>query len=191
MTEKIFCIGLSKTGTSSLNVALEMLGFKAKHFSFMSYRYGKLVLDPKHVEEYDAFTDTPAANCFKYLDKTYPNSKFIYTVRDLESWLKSCEKHYRLNPFDLSLAYRHFKWVHLQMSLYGCFNFDYAKFKRAYKNHDRRIREYFKDDNRLLILNVCSGEGWEKLCPFLNKEIPKMPFPKSNVTAQKVHKVIE
>ncbi|MEM9213311.1 MAG: sulfotransferase family protein [Cyanobacteria bacterium P01_F01_bin.150] len=183
---KIFCIGLSKTGTSSLNSALEHLGFKAKHFPFMSYRKGNLVLNPEHVDNYDAFSDTPVANCFKYLDKKYPNSKFIYTVRDKEAWLKSCEKHYAISPLNLSLIYKQFKWVHLQYSLYGCLNFNKEKFSGAYSRHDNNVLEYFDTSSRLLVLNICDGEGWDKLCPFLNKSIPDISFPKSNITAAKI-----
>jgi hypothetical protein len=31
-------------------------------------------------------------------------------------------------------------------------------------------------------MNICDGEGWEKLCSFLNKPIPDVPFPKENIT---------
>ena len=41
--------------------------------------------------------------------------------------------------------------------------------------------EYFRERPKdLLVLNVCAGEGWEKLCPFLNKERPDVPFPYLN-----------
>jgi 3'(2'), 5'-bisphosphate nucleotidase len=33
-----------------------------------------------------------------------------------------------------------------------------------------------------LVINVVAGEGWEKLCPFLGKPVPEIPFPKANVT---------
>ncbi len=36
--------------------------------------------------------------------------------------------------------------------------------------------------DKLLIMNVVAGDGWETLCPFLNKSIPDIPFPKANVT---------
>ncbi|MCB9103908.1 MAG: hypothetical protein H6633_06640 [Anaerolineales bacterium] len=186
---KIFCIGLSKTGTSSLNDALEILGYRAVHFPFMSYRKGRLVLNPTHVAENDAFSDTPVANCFEYLDRTYPNSKFIYTVRDKQSWLRSCEKHYRLKPQKLALIYQHFKWVHLQLSLYRTLNFEPRQFSRAYERHDAKIREHFGNSNRLLVLNIIDGQGWDKLCPFLGKAILEKPFPRSNVTAAKLNRL--
>jgi len=30
-------------------------------------------------------------------------------------------------------------------------------------------------------MNICAGDGWGTLCPFLEKEIPDVPFPKTNV----------
>ena len=32
------------------------------------------------------------------------------------------------------------------------------------------------------MLDVSGGEGWEKLCAFLDRPVPDMPFPKANVT---------
>ena len=51
------------------------------------------------------------------------------------------------------------------------------------KLHYSERKKYFKDrPNDLLVMNICNGEGWEKLCPFLNKPVPDAPFPKENVT---------
>ena len=87
----IFGIGLSRTGTSSLNSALNELGIKSKHFLYfpvstsIPYPYFSLNV-------YSGALDTPIAANFKKLDKMYPNSKFILTIRDIDSWLESCKK---------------------------------------------------------------------------------------------------
>jgi hypothetical protein len=40
------------------------------------------------------------------------------------------------------------------------------------------VKEYFRDrPDDLLVMNICAGEGWEKLCPFLGLAIPKVKFP--------------
>ena len=31
-------------------------------------------------------------------------------------------------------------------------------------------------------MNIVAGEGWNELCPFLGQPVPKMSFPKANVT---------
>jgi hypothetical protein len=38
------------------------------------------------------------------------------------------------------------------------------------------------EDNRTLVMNIIEGDGWEKLCPFLNKEIPSVDFPNKDFT---------
>jgi hypothetical protein len=30
-------------------------------------------------------------------------------------------------------------------------------------------------------MSICTGDGWEKLCPFLGQPIPRVAFPKLNV----------
>ena len=66
---KTFGIGLSRTGTTSLTLALEALGLSVAHFPTTM----------KQIEEHDAATDTPVAASFQSLDSRFPGSKFIYT----------------------------------------------------------------------------------------------------------------
>jgi hypothetical protein len=70
--------------------------------------------------------------------------------------------------------------------MYGCLSFDPDRFLAAYRRHDRAVKDHFAGrEEDLLILNVCGGDGWNKLCSFLNKPVPSKSFPKSNVTAEK------
>lgn len=49
------------------------------------------------------------------------------------------------------------------------------------------MRDYFAGrPEDLLIMDICAGDGWEKLCPFLGFEIPETPFPHLNTRAEKV-----
>ncbi len=67
MRNKVFGIGLSKTGTKSLVKALKILGYKSVHY-------------PRNLnvlKNYDAAADISVAHAFKELDKKYPKSKFI------------------------------------------------------------------------------------------------------------------
>ena len=42
----------------------------------------------------------------------------------------------------------------------------------GFKQHNEMVKEFFKNDpNLLLILCWERGDGWDKLCPFLNKEV--------------------
>ena len=30
-------------------------------------------------------------------------------------------------------------------------------------------------------MNICAGDGWERLCEFLDVPVPDVPFPRENV----------
>ncbi|CBY16205.1 unnamed protein product [Oikopleura dioica] len=51
--------------------------------------------------------------------------------------------------------------------------------KSYYREHNERVKKIVPKD-RLLIWNV--KDGWEPLCKFLNKDIPKIPIPHVNKT---------
>ncbi len=171
-TGKIFGIGLYKTGTSSLHRALTILGFRSFHdvlFYIRERAKNEDTLFPKSIlDHYNAFGDHPFPAHFKEVDQEYPNSKFILTVRDIDSWLKSVKQHVkrnRFNPF-----YR------------GKFNrYDEAKETSRWHQHTEEVIGYFKDRSQdLLIMNIIEGDGWEGLCVFLNLPVPPVPFPHWN-----------
>src|SRR3989338_5334651 len=96
---KIFGIGLMRTGTVSCAEALRILGYSVAHFDelreVMEKSGGWLAGDfeTDWLVKYDAAFDNPIPGIFIELDKRYPGSKFILTVRDLDSWLESCRKY--------------------------------------------------------------------------------------------------
>ena len=64
------------------------------------------------------------------------------------------------------------------MSIFNCYYYNEDYFSILYDNHLRNVKYYFKDRKRdLLIIDICGGEGWEKLCQFLGKDIPEASFP--------------
>ena len=178
---KVFGIGLSKTGTSSLAYALELLEYKVKDcLGVEEYRKGDITsIDETVLANHNALTDTPIPSFYRELDAQYPDSKFILTVRNIDGWLKSCKKQFNQK----SAAKQSEAHNQLFTDLYGTDIFEENKFKQGYLDFVDGVMTYFKDrPNDLLVLNITDGEGWEKLCPFLNKPVPAQPFPKSNVT---------
>ena len=177
---KIFGIGLSRTGTTSLSSALEILGYRSFHFPFIRSFFGRIYIRKQYLENYDALTDTPVALLYQELDKKYPGSKFIYTVRDMESWLASCEKYPAFHKgSDYSKSNK--ITARLRQRLFGTDYFDRQKFKEAYLRHDTEVRDYFKDRPQdLLVLNITEGDAWNPLCTFLEKVKPGVPFPNKN-----------
>jgi len=185
-TGKVFAIGLSRTGTKSLAVALNHLGIKTKWYPQDRQTYHELVLGNYRLsilEEYQAITDTPIVPFYPQLDEAFPGSKFILTVREKASWLKSCEKHWagsRIPPSDPPFWQRYANFI--DACVYGCNAFNASRFSYVYDLHVANVREYFRDRAEdLLVLDVCNGGGFEKLCPFLGLPVPDDPaFPKEN-----------
>ena len=71
------------------------------------------------------------------------------------------------------------RYIHLLHDrLYGTQKYEPEAFSRVYDIYVAEVSEYFKDRSQdLLILDICGGEGWDKLAPFLGATIPKVPFP--------------
>jgi hypothetical protein len=169
MTGKIFGVGLSRTGTSTLVNALGILGFSAVHFP---HRDSDIVNN-------DAAADTPIAANFVQLDRMFPNSKFIYTTRNIEDWLSSCARFWakRQAIFDSEKPI-----TDLHQRLYKTTTFDRELFTAAYRRHDAFVRKYFADrPDDWIEFDICEGGGdWPVLCKFLGTDIPTIPFPWSN-----------
>jgi hypothetical protein len=162
---KIFGIGLSRTGTTSLHRALEILGYRSVHYPPPDSIDALL-------EDHDALSDTPVACRFRELDCRYPNSRFILTVRDFRSWLTSTRRFFAGPPPEQ--AWRR----EVRLETYGRLDWDRRAFLHAYHRHIETVTEYFATrPEALLILDVVAGEGWEPLCDFLEKPVPALPFP--------------
>jgi hypothetical protein len=99
---------------------------------------------------------------FKELDKTFPGSKFILTERDKKSFAKSYINYFEGTEFEKSPD-------------------EVDEILEKYEKHNQDVKDYFKDrPDDLLVIDVIGGEGWEKLCPFLDKPVPSQPFPHKN-----------
>lgn len=191
---KVFGIGLSRTGTTSLTDALHLLGYSAVHFPQDAVTraevYRSLACRPASVslsvlQEADALTDIPVCCLYQALDRGYPGSKFILTVREKHAWLRSCETFWRRHvesaarvvPDGPIIQYMRAMDTHL----YGTFAYEAEGFSRAYDRYCAEVLEYFKDrPEDLLILDITTGQGWNELAPFLGLAIPQLPFPWEN-----------
>jgi hypothetical protein len=182
---KVFGIGLSRTGTKSLNAALNRLGIRTRH-----YPVSKSILRCLENQDYsfelddrcDGILDITVSPFYRELDEFYPGSKFILTTRDPCEWADSLELHWlskerkssqkNLSPTQKSIRSR------LRILNYGRTNFERETMLRAFHEHNQRVMEYFKNrHNALLVMNIPSGDGWERLCPFLELPVRQDPFP--------------
>jgi len=174
----IFGIGLSKTGTTSLHDALEILGYRSIHYPPAHMMLGG---DYSCLRDYEAASDISVSFCFEQLDKAFPGSKFILTDRAEESWLRSCAARFPREVIHAFYGGRPEEAVFEQC--YGTTYYQEEHFRLARGRHLGCVLEHFAgrwDD--LLILNPCAGDGWERLCAFLGRPIPSSAFPSSNQT---------
>ncbi len=173
----IFGIGLSKTGTHSLTRALELLGLRAIHYpdpaGMVAGRFREVLAG------YDAATDISVSACFRELDRAFPGSRFILTLREIDQWIESVADHRRRRDH-LPIAPDCPKAI-IRERVYGVRTFDEEAFRRAYARHRREVRDYFAcrpDD--LLEIDLCAAPSWDRLCAFLGRPVPDIPFPHLN-----------
>ncbi len=173
---KIFGLGYHKTGSTTLETALITLGYdcKGKHdHLFEAISNDNWAVVDEAISKHDAFRDMPWPLFYQELDQRYPGSKFILTVRDSEKWIASCGNHYK-NIGDPLFA-----------RIYGDgFHFPVGNEKRwihTYEAHNEEVRSNFKKrPEDFLEVNWEAGDGWNKLCQFLDKPVPGRPFPHAN-----------
>jgi hypothetical protein len=207
---KVFCLGLSRTGTTSLHEALRALGVRSIHFPihlftqpeavglppfrpvlrlgpYGSWRRGKELKasrfhhDAKRLlDSHDAFCDLPVPLFFRELDGMFPGSKFILTTRDCQGWLKSMQ--WLLDDGGI-LWKRGRIGDELHYRVYGTTVFDRAKLADAWRKHHRDVSFFFSGRSAdLLELRVDRGElGYKTLAGFLGMETElDGPCPRAN-----------
>lgn len=176
---KIFGVGLEKTGTKSLSVALGLLGFNIPHgcmghsgsiwytFSRGDYKSG--------LRSRDGRVGMVMADYFAQIDEAWPGSRFILTTRETDSHLKSLRRHLAgagLNNYEypVELFGRGLSW--------GCDGFVEDRVRWRIRTHQDEVRRHFKDrPEDLLELPLSAEHKWEKLCAFLDKDHPGVPYP--------------
>lgn len=179
----VFGIGLSKTGTTSLNDALNILGFRAEHLPPCAHvgAQGKISLDwPWWLSKSNAATDLTVAAVFEDLRDMFPNARFIYTPRNLDKWLDSCRRHFSHELAARRVEQKNFHLMELTHAFYGSYLYDEELYREAYLRHDHAVQKAFAGDNAFLEFDLTDNPSWDPLCEFLKLPIPDQPFPQSN-----------
>ncbi|CAK8694534.1 unnamed protein product [Clavelina lepadiformis] len=205
---KIILAGFSKTGTKSMAVALQELGFVVydymDHFWYHDKEWKRISEKGATDEDFrqmydgvDAVTGAPAYHFWEEIQHAFPDTKIILTTREEEVWFKSWVK-----QADVQTRNKTFQWIQILSPtgwryfrfyqtwvrmLYGLsvkspfdFNFHYNPTlnKSNFRHHQAYCLQNAPKD-KLLVFNV--NQGWEPLCKFLGKSIPDKPFPRVNV----------
>lgn len=202
---KVFCIGLNKTGTTTLEVVLKDIGYKmgdqpTAELLFEDWNLRNFAPIIKYCQTADAFQDMPFSlpYTFMALDRAFKGAKFILTIRDsAEQWYDSLVKfHSKLwsdgNAIptieelrNASYRYKGFAYE-VNRGLFQTPESDpYHKETLIgyYNTHNDMVLDYFKSrPEKLVVINVSKSSDYTKLCQFLDRPVLKSEFPWENKT---------
>jgi sulfotransferase family protein len=178
---KIVGIGLPKTGTTTLGCCLRRFGYKHRTYDMdlaVQVKRNNLSDALAEASRFESFEDWPWFLMYKELDETYPNSRFILTIRkDAETYVKSLQGHHERE----GIRKVDFVKPHWWDYVHGVepAQWDYQASAERYERHNQRVLEYFGERRGRDLLVVCweKGDGWQQLANFLNKRCPDEPFP--------------
>lgn len=174
---KLFGIGLPRTGTTSLNLALNAIGISSIHFPFGLYE-----TDHRNIlNEYQAFVDTPIPLLSEELDRLYPNAGFVLTTRPIKDWLNSME--WLLTEGRQIWPWRE-EYDEYNQQFFGSADFETDLYQDCYEKYHARMYKYFEGRKDLLILDLAKGYGYQELCQFLDVPIYQGKYPRGNESRQ-------
>jgi hypothetical protein len=187
-------VGLGRTGTFSLKIALEKLGFSPCFHLLDVFRRPTLIQllveigksDDGDVNwqslfsKYRAGVDFPFTTHYKELLELYPDIKVILTTRDPDSWYESAR---RTIYYIQKLLIHGLPWGRAigrktiwQRLFHGRFS-ERAYALEMYAQHVRCVQQVIPPE-QLLLFDV--RDGWTPLCEFLNVPVPLESFPQAN-----------
>lgn len=205
---KIIGAGFGRTGTLSLKVALEELGFgPCYHMTELLHRPGDFAFWEAATkgeavnwhdifDNYQATTDWPACTFYQDLMKVYPDAKVLLTIRNPESWYESAQSTiYQISRFATisplgRLIFRIMRMFAINGPRIGMlantlvwkktFHGRFADKAYALEVFKQHIEDVksYVPADKLLVFEV--KEGWEPLCAFLGVAVPDKPFPRLN-----------
>jgi hypothetical protein len=200
MSLKVIGAGFGRTGTLSLKVALEQLGFgpcyhmvevmsRPNHIA-MWHRlaFGKSIDWDELFDGFAATVDWPGCTYWRELADHYPDAKVLLSVRPAENWWRSMNdtiypamKMMALRADAPPEAKQQQEMVRRQVledTFHDRFE-DKAFALEVFQKHIDEVRAAI-EPKRLLVFDV--AESWGPLCRFLGVPEPAEPFPRLNDT---------
>ena len=191
MALKVVGSGLGRTGTKSMQTALNMLGLGPCHHMVEVFAHpesrllwieaskGKPDWDAIFAD-YQSVVDYPGARYWREIAAHYPNAKVLHTVRDADQWFDSTQATIfapdgpgtKPGPFQ--------EFFDSVVSDFRDHMHDRAFMTDYFRRHTETVIRAIPKD-RLLVYQV--GDGWEPLCKFLGVKVPAEPFPSENSRA--------
>jgi hypothetical protein len=172
---RVFGVGLNKTGTSSFDKALKILGFESLHDGGREVHDAvKQAIDEgvpllTHLDPtFDAFSDIGLlSRRFRLLDSQYPGSHFVLTTRPFDDWLDSRKRHVQRNVALKEAGEYHDTFLVI----------DEEKWTNEWTVHMERVHAYFAGRADFLEVDFTNNPEWGPLCAFLGVVEPAEAFP--------------
>jgi len=199
MTLKVIGAGFGRTGTLSLKLALEQLGF-GPCYHLYEIRNRPELLAPwlaalegarpdwdQVFNGYASQVDWPSSFYWQDLHAAFPEAKVILTLRDPDAWFASLRA--TIVP-SVTIGSQHGDSAHARAvsdmvyrTIYhGLFQgrmTDRDFVLKVWRDHVDSVRRTVPP-GQLLEFDV--REGWGTLCAFLGAPVPAAPFPRTNST---------
>jgi hypothetical protein len=189
---KIIGAGLGRTGTMSLKVALEQIGFgPCYHMVDVWARMpeslalweaaarGEPVWDTIF-SGYRSTVDYPGCTYWRELTAKYPDAKVILSTRNPESWFESVSTTI-FGPFSRAAIANIGAGSFFEDTVLKDFDArrmdDTAYMTRIFEHWNAAVIAEVPAD-RLLVFEA--RQGWQPLCEFLGVPVPETPYPRVN-----------
>jgi hypothetical protein len=190
--------GVGRTGTFSLKLAINRLGFGPCHHmeAVITNMPAQVPLWSEALDGradwravYDGFgsaVDWPTAGFFRELASAYPHAKFVLTHRNPETWADSFgETIYTVMAGKDQAPPEKRAWLEMAYGVIAKSGFpnglDRDGLIKGFIAHNEAVKAAIPAD-RLLVYQV--KEGWAPLCTFLGVPVPDEPFPRTNDRAE-------
>lgn len=190
---KVLGLGFGRTGTSSLKMALDHLGFGPTLHNAAFTEVQSKLQKPWHfkangaqnvpwsalTEGYESVTDWPAVYYWRQMISEWPDAPVILTVRPVREWMESMRR--TIVPNIMSqIGSMNFQNSGSRIIIgYLTFNDDFSdeNMMRVYAKHVADVKAAV-EPGRLLVFNV--KDGWGPLCRHLGVPVPDVAFPTTN-----------
>jgi hypothetical protein len=192
MTLAVIGVGVGRTGTFSLKLALEQLGFgpchhmtevngsEAQKAFWRAAARGETASWGEAYAGYRSAVDYPTAYFWRQLASNYPDARLILTTRDPDAWYDSVAKTISFS-FGPENDPDSFGRAVIGEAVFGGRFADRAHAIAVYEAHNEAVRQTIPA-SRLLDYRV--DQGWPPLCAFLGVPVPAEPFPHRNTTEE-------
>lgn len=167
---RVFVVGLQKTGLTSMAKALARLGYTEKKVARDITAKGGYYSNGVMQVEPGEFVCDLAPQHYWWFHKTYPNAKFILTVRHVEDWLRSLKNYWETHPRSQETAAY---WV----ANTGLCGFNEGFHRELYRRHRMDVQAALGDKCYRFETEY---EGYAELCNFLGHEFIDEPWPHEN-----------